>query len=194
MWDHSAHRVILASKSPRRRQLLEEAGIPFIVRTQDVEETYPPTLPVAEVAVFLARKKARSCQAFLEKTRDILLAADSVVIVDGEILGKPVDRTDAQRMLRLLSGKRHLVITGVCLLTQSREIAFGDSTYVTFAPLSEAEIDYYIDHYQPYDKAGSYAIQEWIGLCKVEKIEGAYANVVGLPVQRVWAALEELSE
>jgi septum formation protein len=192
--DLSNHRIILASKSPRRSQLLREAGLPFVVRTREVEESYPDTLPVEEVAVFLARKKANHCRGFLETPRDILLAADSVVIVGDEILGKPVDRADAARMLRLLSGRRHVVITGVCLLTNSQEVAFGDATYVTFAPLSEADIDYYIDTCKPYDKAGSYAIQEWIGLCKVQQIEGTYANVVGLPVQRVWAALGELLE
>ncbi|RME94980.1 MAG: septum formation protein Maf, partial [Bacteroidetes bacterium] len=175
MLTDQSFRIILASKSPRRSQLLREAGLPFIVRTKEIEESYPAELPAEEVAIFLARKKSRACREFLETSDDILLTADSTVIVEEEILSKPTDRTEAQAMLRKLSDKRHVVITGVCLLTAQQEVAFGDATYVTFAPLSEAEIDYYIEQYQPYDKAGSYAIQEWIGLCKVKKIEGTFS-------------------
>ena len=186
------YELILASKSPRRSQLLSQAGLPFQVQTQNVPEDYPADMPVEEVPVFLAKKKAHGSRSFLTKSEEIILAADSVVILDGKIYEKPVDEADARRILRELSGREHLVITGVCLLTQDQEVAFGDTTKVKFAELSDREIDYYISHYQPFDKAGSYAIQEWIGLCKIEKIEGTYANVMGLPVERVWKALEEM--
>ncbi|MEL6655026.1 MAG: Maf family nucleotide pyrophosphatase [Bacteroidota bacterium] len=186
------YELILASKSPRRSQLLGEAGLPFRVQTQDVEEDYPAEMPVAEVPVFLAQKKARAARIHLQQEKEIILAADSVVILDDTIYGKPVDEADARRILRELSGREHRVITGVCLINQQREIAFGDTTKVKFAELSDQDIEYYIHNYQPFDKAGSYAIQEWIGLCKVEKIEGTYANVMGLPVERVWKALEEM--
>lgn len=187
------YRIILASKSPRRRQLLEEAGLPFEVKTLEVEENYPEDLAVEDVAVYLAQKKARASSAFLQSEQEVILAADSVVILDGVIYGKPEDEAEAHAMLRKLSGREHQVITGVCLLTQHQEISFGDLTKVKFAPLSEADIHYYVSKFQPFDKAGSYAIQEWIGLCKVEKIEGTYANVMGLPVERVWKALQELT-
>lgn len=186
------YQIILASKSPRRRQLLEEAGLPFQVKTLEVEENYPDDLAVEEVPVYLAKKKARASQALLQSDNDVILAADSVVILDGVIYGKPADEAEAHAMLAKLSGQEHQVITGVCLLTKDQEIAFGDLTKVKFAPLSKADIDYYVSNFKPFDKAGSYAIQEWIGLCKIEKIEGTYANVMGLPVERVWKALQEL--
>ena len=186
------YQLILASKSPRRSHLLRQAGLPFRVQTQDVEENYPAEMPVDEVPVFLAQKKARAARVHLQKDNEIILAADSVVILDDTIYGKPTDEADAQRILRELSGREHRVITGVCLISQQQEVAFGDTTKVKFANLSEQEIEFYIHKYQPFDKAGSYAIQEWIGLCKIEKIEGTYANVMGLPVERVWKALEEM--
>lgn len=186
------YQIILASKSPRRRQLLEEAGLPFHVKTLEVEENYPDDLAVEEVPVYLAKKKARASQAFLQSEKDVILAADSVVILDGVIYGKPADEAEAHAMLAKLSGQEHQVITGVCLLTKNQEIAFGDLTKVKFAPLSKADIDYYVSNFQPFDKAGSYAIQEWIGLCKIEKIEGTYANVMGLPVERIWKELQQL--
>lgn len=184
--------IILASQSPRRSELLRLAGLPFVVKATGVEENYPPTMPLEEVPVFLAKKKARAAREFIAKNHQVVLAADSVVIINDKILEKPGNKTEAQGMLTKLSGQTHTVITGVCLLTKNREIAFGDATQVTFATLSSTEINYYIDTYSPYDKAGSYAIQEWIGLCKIEKIEGTYANVMGLPVQRVWQSLEEI--
>lgn len=185
-------RIILASKSPRRSQLLEEAGLPFEVKTLEVEESYPDSMPVEEVPVYLAKKKARASKVFLESDNDIILAADSVVILNGSIFGKPENEKEAHAMLAELSGQEHQVITGVCLLTNKEEIAFGDLTKVKFAPLSKEDIHYYVSNYLPFDKAGAYAIQEWIGLCKIEKIEGTYANVMGLPVERVWKALQNL--
>jgi septum formation protein len=186
------YRIVLASQSPRRRQLLEQAGLPFVVRAREVDESYPDDMPAHEVPVYLAQKKAAAMHEFLEHPDDILLTADSVVILDGTIYGKPTDADDARNILSQLSGRTHQVITGVCLTTAETTIAFGDLTLVTFATISAEEIEHYIHQYQPYDKAGAYAIQEWIGLCKIEKIEGTYANVMGLPVQRVWKALEQL--
>lgn len=183
---------MLASQSPRRRQLLEQAGLPFVVRAREVDESYPDDMPAHEVPVYLAQKKAAAMHEFLEHPDDILLTADSVVILDGTIYGKPTDADDARNILSQLSGRTHQVITGVCLTTAETTVAFGDLTLVTFATISAEEIEHYIHQYQPYDKAGAYAIQEWIGLCKIEKIEGTYANVMGLPVQRVWQALEQL--
>ena len=186
------YRIVLASQSPRRRQLLEQAGLPFVVRAREVDESYPDDMPAHEVPVYLAQKKAAAMRDYLEHPDDILLTADSVVILDGTIYGKPTDATDARNILSKLSGRTHQVITGVCLTNAETTIAFGDLTLVTFATISTEEIEHYIHQYQPYDKAGAYAIQEWIGLCKIEKIEGTYANVMGLPVQRVWKALEQL--
>ena len=184
------YRIILASKSPRRSQLLSQAGLPFVIKTKEVSEDYPAEMPVDEVAVFLAHKKAKASTSFLENDNDVILAADSVVILDDEIFEKPKDAADAHQMLSRLSGREHRVITGVCLLTHEKTINFGEVAKVKFAELSPTEIDFYINKYQPFDKAGSYAIQEWIGLCKIEYIHGTYANVMGLPVHRVWKALE----
>ncbi len=182
--------LVLASKSPRRSQLLSEAGFEFSVRTFEVEEDFPPEMPVDEVAVFLARKKAQAALDSLDE-REVLLAADSVVILDGVIFGKPADYADAVRTLRSLSGRTHRVITGVCLLSRDKEKSFASVSEVTFAELSDAEIDFYLGRFEPYDKAGSYGVQDWIGLCKVVRIEGTYANVMGLPVDQVYAALQE---
>lgn len=184
-------KIILASKSPRRSQLLGQAGFHFTVRTREVEEDYPEELPAVDVAPFLAEKKATACSDFLETEEDILLASDSVVILDNKIYGKPTDRDDAKRILSELSGRVHEVITGICLLSKSKKRVFHAVSRVHFIPLSEAEIDYYIDEYQPYDKAGAYAIQEWIGLCKISKIEGTYTNIMGLPMEAVYRELME---
>ena len=183
-------KLILASKSPRRKQLLEMAGIPFTIQTKEVEEDYPADLPVMEVAPFLARKKARACADFI-KDEAIVLSADSVVIQGQTIYGKPVDKKDAQRILRSLSGQMHTVVTGVCLLSKEKEKVFAGHSKVYFDKLTEEEIEFYIDNYQPFDKAGAYAIQEWIGLCKINKIEGTYANIMGLPVDMVYKELQE---
>jgi septum formation protein len=181
--------IILASKSPRRQQLLRDAGIDFIVRTIDVEEDFPEQMPVEEVASFLARKKALAARGFLSEKAQVLLTADSTVILDGIIHGKPVDAADAARILRLLSGRRHLVVTGVCLMSLRKETLFSNHSWVEFGELSEAEIAYYIERYQPFDKAGAYAIQEWIGLRRVRRIEGSYSNIIGLPVSAVYEEL-----
>lgn len=183
-------KLILASKSPRRKQLLEMAGIPFTIQTKEVEEDYPEDLPVMDVAPYLARKKARACADFIDGEA-VLLSADSVVIQGQTIYGKPVDKQDAQRILRSLSGQVHTVVTGVCLLSKEKERVFAGHSKVYFDALSEEEIEFYIDNYQPFDKAGAYAIQEWIGLCKINKIEGTYANIMGLPVDKVYRELQQ---
>lgn len=182
--------IILASKSPRRSQLLREAGFDFTVQTFDVDESFPPDMPCEEVAPWLAQKKARAA-AHLIRDREIILAADSVVILDNTIYNKPADEAEALGMLRALSGRQHLVVTGVCLLSKERETVTAGHTKVWFAPLSDEEIRYYIHTWEPYDKAGSYGAQDWIGHCKITRIEGTFQNVMGLPVDLVYAALEE---
>lgn len=177
-------KIILASKSPRRRTLLANAGIDFEVKVEEVEETYPPDLSVDEVAPYLARKKALASRAFLEPDV-IILASDSVVILDDVIYGKPEGYDGAFQMLRTLSGRVHRVVTGVCLLSMEKERVFSETAQVHVDPLSDAEIDYYIRNYEPFDKAGAYAIQEWIGLCKISRIEGTYSNIMGLPMNAV---------
>lgn len=181
-------KLILASKSPRRSQLLKEAGIEFEIKTKEVEEDYPESLAVEEVAPYLARKKAIESIDLIAED-EILLAADSVVIINNKIYGKPKDKADAIATLQALSGNMHLVITGVCLLSKEKEKTFSSITKVYFEELSLEEIEFYIDQFQPFDKAGAYAIQEWIGLCKIQKIEGTFANVMGLPVSLIYKEL-----
>lgn len=185
------HKIILASKSPRRRHLLKQAGFQFEVRTREVEETFPPELPVEEVAAYLAMKKAEAVRDFLTGGDEIILTADSVVILNGKFYGKATDLADAAQMLRELSGNVHQVITGVCLLSAQKEVVFSGVSRVHFAELSEEEIQYYVHNYEVLDKAGSYAIQEWIGLCLIEKIEGSYSNIMGLPMELVYQHLKE---
>lgn len=179
--------LILASKSPRRQQLLREAGFEFKVVTKDIDESYPEYLVTAEVAKFIAKKKS---EAFKEEVRkNIVITSDTVVIQGEQVLGKPKDRDEAIEMLTLMSGDSHLVISGVCISHQSKQVIFDDITKVFFKELTLTEIEYYVDTYKPYDKAGAYGIQEWIGMIGITKIEGSYFNVVGLPVQQVYEAL-----
>lgn len=182
-------KVILASQSPRRRELLAMAGIRFEVRPVSVEESYPPGLPVAGIAPYLAEKKAQAVR-FSIAPDEVLLTADSIVALGDEVFGKPEGPEDAAHILRKLSGKTHQVFTGVCLWTPEKKRVFTGVSKVRFGILSEDEIDYYIREFQPYDKAGAYAIQEWIGLCKVEHIEGTYSNIVGLPMELVYQELK----
>lgn len=184
------YNLILASSSPRRSELLKAANIPFEVRVKSIDETVPPGMDVYKVAAHLATEKARATLALLNEG-EMLLAADSVVIVNGEILGKPRDRADAMRMLNLLSNNKNEVVTGVCLQSKDKKEVFSSCSTVYFEELTTEEIDYYIDTFQPYDKAGAYAIQEWIGLCKIKKIEGTYANIMGLPVDLVYKHLKQ---
>lgn len=176
---------ILASKSPRRHQLMTMANIPFEVVTKDTEETYPDTLNIEEVPMYLAKKKA--LDVALDYPERTIISADTMVLLDGRMMGKPVNREDAKNMLSSLSGKTHSVITGVCIWKPSGKVLFMDKTEVEFHPLTVEEIDYYLDHFQPYDKAGSYAIQEWIGAVAIASIRGCFYNVMGLPISKVYA-------
>ena len=187
----SGKRLILASGSPRRRELLAGLDLDFEVDTRnDFNECFDPSTPFSEVPMLMARGKSHGFHRPLEKD-EILITADTMVILPGkEILGKPKDRADAFRMLRDLSGKDHLVITAVVLRSTEKEDAFSATTTVSFKELSDEEIAYYIDTYKPYDKAGAYAIQEWIGHIGISGITGSYFNVVGFPVQRLYAALQ----
>lgn len=188
-------RIILASQSPRRKQLLEWAEIPFEVLVQSTSETYPPDMPVQEVPVHIAREKAftvREKNEFLHDNNNVVIAADTVVVLNNAIIGKPKDREDAVDILARLSGNKHQVITGVVLLKGQQEIAFADTTDVWFHPLTREQIAFYVDKYQPYDKAGAYAIQEWIGVVGIKSIQGDFYNVMGLPVSRVVAQLANL--
>ena len=188
--------LILASQSPRRKQLLEWAEIDFTVIVKSTEENFPADLPIQEVPVFIAKEKALAVKKYIaeeypEYAGSNILAADTVVVLGDRIIGKPFDRIDAISTLQSLSGKRHSVITGVVLLSETKEVAFADITYVTFHPLTDEQIIFYVDKYKPYDKAGAYAIQEWIGVVGIKSIEGDFYNVMGLPVSRVVKALRE---
>mgnify|MGYP000326843320 CR=1 FL=1 len=182
-------KIILASKSPRRSFLLKEAGLEFEVRTREVDESYPPEMPVEEVAEFLAKKKADGVSDFIEN-EEIIITSDTIVILNNVIYGKPKDDADAVRMLREISGTMHRVITGVCIRSKEKEVAFSDIADVYISDMTDAEIRYYIDKCQPFDKAGSYGIQEWLGYVKVARIDGSYATVMGLPVHRVYETLQ----
>ena len=181
-------RIVLASQSPRRKQLLEWAEVPFDIIVADTDESFPPHLSPAETPVYIARNKALAVQAKLPEPR-LVLAADTVVVLGSDIIGKPVDREDAIRILSALAGRRHEVITGVVLRRGEEERAFADITEVWFHPLTLQQIGFYVDKYKPYDKAGAYAIQEWIGVVGIERIRGDFYNVMGLPVSRVVQAL-----
>lgn len=180
-------KIILSSNSPRRRELLAGLDIPFEVKVlEGIDESYPDGLSVEEIPQYIAKEKA---DAYQVANDEIVLTADTVVVLDNEILGKPVDDADARRMLRALSGKPHKVITGVCLTSTERQRLFAVVSEVTFKSLSDDEIDYYVTHYHPLDKAGAYGIQEWIGYVGVTALKGSYFNVMGLPVQRIYDEL-----
>lgn len=182
-------KIILASQSPRRKMLLEWAEIPFEVNVKETDENFPAGMKVEEVPVFIARNKALAIERMADQ---IVLAADTIVVLHDEIIGKPRNAVEAAEILTKLSGKTHRVITGVVILNDKREISFYDITEVAFHEISEEQIGFYIDKYKPYDKAGAYAIQEWIGVIGIEKINGDFYNVMGLPVSRVVKALQEL--
>ena len=185
--------LILASQSPRRRQLLTEVGLTFQVQSVSTEETYPKTMPLSEIATYIAKGKAVALWNTLNtptQDQSVVLASDTIVVSNGQVLGKPKDTNEATAFLRLLSGGVHEVITGVYLLSATGHQHFSVTTKVYFRELTEEQIDYYIRQYQPFDKAGGYAIQEWIGMVGIEKIEGDYYNVVGLPVGAVVEALK----
>jgi septum formation protein len=181
--------IVLASKSPRRAQLLRDAGFNFRIHQMDVNEDFSSEMPVSEVAAYLADKKATAADLGIINKNEILLTADSVVVINNQILNKPGSKEDAYEMLQLLSDQTHIVYTGVCLRNMDKKVVFSNQTNVTFGTLSDHEIHYYIDQFNPMDKAGSYGIQEWIGLIAVERIEGSYFTVMGLPTHLVWQQL-----
>lgn len=183
------YHIILASNSPRRKELLRGLDIAFDVRVQpDIAEDYPADTAPADVAAYISREKANAYKDTIAEN-ELVITADTVVIVGNEILGKPHDDAEAKEMLHKISGRKHQVVTGVCLTTTEKQRCFSVSTDVTFKNLKEEEIDYYIETYSPLDKAGAYGIQEWIGYIGVTALEGSYFNVMGLPVQRIWEEL-----
>lgn len=192
-WLSGNRRLLLASASPRRRELLSLIGIDVqTVPLRDVDESYPADLPAAEVPEYISRKKAAAYASPISPG-EILVTADTVVVNNGTVLGKPHDSVEAEAMLASLSGHTHTVITGVTLVTSSRTISFSDTTYVEFADLTSDEIAYYVEHYRPMDKAGAYGIQEWIGYIGVKGIRGDYYNVMGLPLRKLYEHIRSLS-
>ena len=183
------YKVILASNSPRRKELLAGLGVDYEVRTlPDVDESYPETLQGADIPLYIAKEKADAYVAMMQPG-ELMITADTIVWLDGKVLGKPRDREDALQMLRTMSGRTHEVFTGVCITTTDWQRSFTAQTEVRFATLSEEEIAYYVDNFQPMDKAGAYGVQEWIGFIGVENISGSYYNIMGLPVQKLYREL-----
>ena len=183
------YKIILASNSPRRKELLAGIDVQFEVRViQDIDESYPSDLPTKDIAEYISHKKAAVYQQQMAPD-ELIITADTIVVLGNEVMGKPHDEADARRMLRELSGRTHQVITGVTLTTIQKQVSFSVETDVTFKQLSDSEIDYYVSHYKPFDKAGAYGIQEWIGHIGVTALQGSYFNVMGLPVQRIYEAL-----
>ena len=186
------YHIILASNSPRRRELLSGLGIDYEVKTlPGIDESYPSTLSGEEIPLYISREKAAAYRALIGPD-DLVITADTIVWLDGKVLGKPRDEADACRMLRALSGRVHEVMTGVTLTTRLFQKSFAVTSRVEFASLTEEEITYYVEHYHPLDKAGAYGVQEWIGFIGVRSLEGSYFNVMGLPVQRLYQELKQL--
>ena len=181
--------IILASRSPRRRILLEQLGLKFSVMSAEADETIPAGIDPVKAAIYLAEEKAGHFSGLLEDPKNIVITADTLVVINGEILGKPKDHDEGRDMLQALSDQVHEVITGVCIRDSKESRSFNASTHVWFKSLSDAEIVYYLENYKPYDKAGAYGIQEWIGFIGITRIEGSYFNVMGLPVQRLYEEL-----
>ncbi len=186
----SKYDIILASNSPRRKELLQRLGIPFKVHClYGIDETYPSEMRGEDIALYVARKKAQAYKDYIREG-ELLITADTTVCSEGKVLGKPINADNAKEMLRSLSGKTHQVITGVTVQTKSRMESFSVTSEVKFATLTDDEIDYYVDNFLPFDKAGAYGIQEWIGLVAVEELRGSFFNVMGLPVQRLYTLLK----
>lgn len=186
------YKIVLCSNSPRRKELLKGLGLNFQTRIVDgIDESYDKSLPGEDIAKMISEKKAESYKATMSSD-ELIITADTIVYVDGEVLGKPQNKIDAARMLKMISGKCHDVITGVCLLTSNKRISFSVKTKVSFAQITDDEISFYIENYKPYDKAGAYGIQEWIGYIGVDSIQGSYFNVMGLPVQRLYSELKNI--
>ena len=183
--------IILASNSPRRKELLQRLGLPFKVRTLfGVDESFPENLRGEDIALYIARKKAEAYKSSMS-SNELLITADTIVCLDGVVMGKPYGAENAKTILRQLSGRVHQVITGVTVLTQVKRESFAVTSHVKFANVTEDEIDYYVDNYLPFDKAGAYGIQEWFGLVAVEELRDSYFNVMGLPVQRLYTVLKQ---
>lgn len=186
-------KIVLASQSPRRKQLLEWAEIDFEIIVKETDESFPDHMSITEVPVHIARNKALAVLGSDPSIKErIILAADTIVVLKDEVVGKPVDRQNATEILSKLSGNKHQVITGVVIMRDGEEISFSDTTDVWFHELTKEQIAYYVDHYKPYDKAGAYAIQEWIGVVGIKKVDGDFYNVMGLPVSRVVRELRKL--
>lgn len=184
----STYSLILGSQSPRRKELFAGLNIPFTVEVRETNEDYPREMNPLEVPEFLAALKSVPFNKDF-KDNGLLITADTIVLIDNQVLGKPLDYSHAFEMLRILSGKKHVVITGVCITSANKQVTFSDHTDVWFKNLSDDEIDYYLTHFRPFDKAGSYGVQEWIGYVAIERIEGSYFNVMGLPIQRLYEEL-----
>lgn len=184
------YKLILASTSPRRQLLMKEAGFRFEIRTKEIEEVYPSGLAVPQIPEFLSVLKAKAFRAEL-RADELLITADTIVCIHGKAIGKPVDRQGAINMLNELSGNKHTVVTGLCLTTREKQISYSVRTDVYFRTLEEEEIVYYVDRFRPFDKAGAYGIQEWIGYVGIEKIDGSFYNVMGLPLQTLYMGLKE---
>lgn len=189
--------LILASQSPRRQMLLTWADVPFEVIVSDSDETYPASLDLNEVPVYIAKNKAQAVYekiilSYPQHSNKNIVAADTIVVLEGNVLGKPANKAEAIASLTALSGKTHQVITGVVILYQGKEYAFSETTLVTFNTLTLAQIEYYVENYKPYDKAGGYAIQEWIGVVGIQSIEGDFYNVMGLPVSKLLQKIKQL--
>lgn len=183
------YRIVLASNSPRRKELLSGLGVSYEVRTlPDIDESYPESLKGGDIPLYIAREKADAYRSLMQPD-ELIITADTIVWLEGRVLGKPRDREEALQMLRDMSGRSHEVFTGVCLTTAAWQRSFVAQTEVRFAPLTEEEIIYYVDKYQPMDKAGAYGVQEWIGFIGVEYIAGSYYNIMGLPVQKLYREL-----
>lgn len=189
---NNSYKIILASNSPRRKELLEGIDIPFEVRVIDgIDESYPDTLPTKDIAEYISKKKAVAYRQTMASD-ELVITADTIVVLGSQVMGKPHNTDEACSMLRQLSGKTHQVITGVTLTAMERQVSFSVETDVTFKVLSDEEIEYYVSHYRPFDKAGAYGIQEWIGHIGVTGMSGSYFNVMGLPVQRIYEALKTI--
>lgn len=187
-----SYRIILASNSPRRQELLSGLGLTFTVKVlPDIDESYPANLQRDEIPQYISRSKADAYRSIMQD-QDLIITADTIVWVEGEVLGKPKDEAEAVEMLRKLSGRTHQVVTGVTLTTKDQQTSFATVSDVAFTQLDEDEIQYYVEHYRPMDKAGAYGVQEWIGLVGVESLSGSYFNVMGLPVQRLYHALKKM--
>lgn len=183
------YQIILASKSPRRKELLNSLGLTFSVKTQEGEdEVYPNNLQKAEIVEFLAKQKSN---AFEINENELIISADTIVCIENKVLGKPTDEKEAKEMLKLISGKTHQVFTGVYVRSKEKQTIFSVASDVTFSPLSEQEIEFYIKNFRPFDKAGAYGIQEWIGFIGIQSISGSYWNVMGLPLQRLYQELKK---